>query len=108
LTLGYNWGPWTFSGVTTYIGKSYLDDQFLAAFDAPPKSASVGSKTYQDVQVRYAYNKMEFYLGIDNLFDTKAPVIPSGLPGNTTGAETNAGIYDAIGRRYYAGFRVGI
>ena len=69
---------------------------------------AVGSIFYQDLQFRYTHGKVQYYLGIDNLFDRKPPLIPSGLPGNTTGAETNAGIYDAIGRRYYAGIRIGL
>jgi len=28
------------------------------------------------------------------------------LPGNVTGTETDAGTYDAIGRRWYAGVHV--
>jgi iron complex outermembrane recepter protein len=28
------------------------------------------------------------------------------LPGNVTGAETAADVYDAIGRRFYTGVRV--
>jgi outer membrane receptor protein involved in Fe transport len=66
----------------------------------------VGSKTYQDFQLSYDVNKKwQVYLGIDNAFDTKAPPIVSGLPGSDTGAETVAGTYDPIGRRYYAGLR---
>lgn len=107
LTLGYTWGPWGITGLTTYIGKSYLDDQFLNAFEVQPESYGVGAKVYQDLQFTYAYQKMQFYFGIDNVFNTKAPLIISGLPGNDTGAETDAGTYDAIGRRYYAGVRIG-
>lgn len=36
---------------------------------------------------------------------TKAPLILTALTGNVTGAGTDAGTYDAIGRRYYAGVR---
>ena len=49
--------------------------------------------------------KAQFYFGIDNVADTKAPPIVSGLPGNTTGTQTNASVYDPIGRRYYVGVR---
>jgi outer membrane receptor protein involved in Fe transport len=47
----------------------------------------------------------QFYAGVNNLFNTKAPPIISGLPGDVTGSETDAGTYDAIGRRYYVGMR---
>lgn len=51
---------------------------------------------------------MQFYLGLDNAFNAKPPPIISGLPGNTTGAETDASTYDPIGRRYYLGLRVSL
>ena len=106
LTLGYDWGPWGITSQTTYIGKSSLDDQFLAGFDVAPGSYGVGAKVYNDFQFRYTAKMVQYYLGIDNAFDTKAPPLISGLPGNVTGAETDAGTYDAIGRRYYVGVRV--
>ncbi|GGY82884.1 TonB-dependent receptor plug domain-containing protein [Pseudoduganella plicata] len=106
INLAYKWGPLGISGTTTHIGKAYLDDQFLAQFDLPRNSVGVGSRTYQDFQVTYEFRKKwEFYLGLDNAFNTKAPPIVTGLPGNTTGAETEAGAYDPIGRRYYLGLR---
>lgn len=106
LTLGYNLGPFGIVSQTTYIGKAYLDDQFLKDYDLEPRSVSVGSKLYNDFQFTYNYGKAQFYLGIDNAFDAKAPKLISGLPSNTTGAETDASTYDAIGRRYYAGVRM--
>ena len=106
LNLAYKWGPIGISGTTTYIGRSYLDDQFLAQFDLPRNSVGVGSRTYQDFQITYEIRKKwELYLGLDNAFNTKAPPIVSGLPGTTTGTETEAGTYDPIGRRYYLGLR---
>jgi outer membrane receptor protein involved in Fe transport len=65
----------------------------------------VAAKTYLDLQGTYTVGKAQFYLGIDNALGTKAPPIISGLPGNVTGAETDSGTYDAIGRRYYLGVR---
>ncbi|GGY66808.1 TonB-dependent receptor domain-containing protein [Pseudoduganella albidiflava] len=109
LNLGYQWGPWSINGTTTYIGKAALDDQFLAQFEIPRNGVRVGAKTYQDFQLSYEFSKKwELYLGIDNAFDTKPPPIVSGLPGSDTGAETVAGTYDPIGRRYYAGLRLSL
>ncbi|AVR95703.1 TonB-dependent receptor plug domain-containing protein [Pseudoduganella armeniaca] len=106
INLAYKWGPIGIAGTTTYIGKAYLDDQFLAQLDLPRNSVGVGSRTYQDFQLTYELRKkFELYFGMDNAFNTKAPPIVTGLPGNTTGAETEAGAYDAIGRRYYLGLR---
>jgi len=111
LNLNYSAGPWSLATTTTYIGKAYLDDQFMAGFtddDGNPVSKEFGkvkAKMYFDLQGGYKYGKAEFYVGVNNLFNTKAPPIISGLPGDTTGAETDAGTYDAIGRRYYVGVR---
>ena len=107
LTLGYKWGAFNVSSNTTIIGKSALDDTFLADFGLPPGAITFKRKVYNDFQLAYEMNKqVELYLGIDNAFDTKPPAIISGLPGNSTGAETDAGTYDAIGRRYYVGLRL--
>lgn len=105
LGLGYDINNWGFKGSVTYIGTSYLDDQFMIASDYPKEAGRVAAKTYTDAQVTYTMGKAQFYFGINNLFDTKPPLIPSGLPGNSTGVETFATSYDAIGRRYYGGVR---
>ena len=113
LGLGYNWNNFGIRTTTTYLGKSALDDQFIAQLeDANGNTPAAGSltvaaKTYFDMQVTYDFAKRsQVYFGVDNLFGTKPPSIPSGVPGNTTGAETDAGTYDAIGRRYYLGLRM--
>ena len=105
LGLGYDQGPWGVKLSTTYIGASYLDDQFMVPSGFPKEAGRIAAKTYTDGQVTYSVGKAQLYFGINNLLDTKAPLIPSGLPGNNTGTETDAGTYDAIGRRYYAGVR---
>jgi outer membrane receptor protein involved in Fe transport len=107
LTLGYKMGPFGITSQTSYIGKSSLDDQFLASnFDLPRDSIQVSSKTYNDFQFTYEWKKVQMYVGIKNAFDVKPPPIISGLPGDITGTETAADVYDAIGRRYYAGVRM--
>lgn len=120
LNVGYEKNGFGMKTTATYIGRSYLDDQaFSDTFDTvdPTKiirTASqdrhqygeVKAKVYLDTQFTYKATKSaQFYFGINNLMGTKPPAIVSGLPGNTTGAETNAGTYDAIGRRYYLGMR---
>ncbi len=107
LNLGYQWNNFNIQSTFSYIGKSYLDDQFLSQFDLPAKSIGVGSRTYTDLQLTYTLPKnTEIYFGLDNVFDTKAPPIISGLPGSITGAETAADVYDPIGRRFYVGLRM--
>jgi outer membrane receptor protein involved in Fe transport len=107
LTLGYKWNQFAVRTQTTYIGRMALDDQFLKGFDLARGSITVPSKVYNDVQFTYSPMKwVDFYLGVDNVFDEEPAPIISGLPGNITGTETAADIYDAIGRRYYVGFRM--
>lgn len=111
LDIGYETGPFGIRTTTTYIGESAIDDQFLAASFAPRGRVAAGSvtvpgKAYLDLQLTYRLAKQaQLYFGMDNALGTKAPVIPSGVAGNTTGAETDAGNYDAIGRRFYVGVR---
>jgi outer membrane receptor protein involved in Fe transport len=105
--LNYELGSFRLNLTGTYIGKSYEDDQFLASFDLGPKAISIPAQFYLDMQasVRIA-EKFEIYAGIDNLLDHDAPNILSGSPFNITGTDTAADVYDAIGRRGYAGVRI--
>lgn len=118
LQLGYSWGDVAIVWGVNYIGKAYLDDQFLvntvretdeegnpiSYWDA--ESVSVDAVTYHDVQVTWSPGDMvELYIGATNLFDENPPPIVSGLPGNDTGTETEAGTYDPVGQRFYAGIR---
>ena len=55
------------------------------------------AKFYHDVRLGIDVGpKYNFYMGVDNLTDTKPPFGASGLGGNT-------GLYDVIGRFMYAG-----
>lgn len=109
LGLSYNVGPFGITSTTTYIGKASLDNTFLEGFQeegGPRIKAGIGAKVYNDFQLTYTLGKATFYAGLDNAFATKPPPIITGLPGNDTGAETDAGTYDPIGRRYYGGVRI--
>lgn len=123
LNLGYSWGPFGVTALTTYIGSSSLDDQFLSEFCANPDGAcdvplgrdaiKFPSKTYTDLQFTYQVaRRAQLYLGIDNAFGTNPPridtnaLIPVSVENTSTGAGTDAGVYDAIGRRYYVGVRL--
>ena len=65
------------------------------------------AKTYVDFQVTYTYQKAQFFFGMDNAFDTKAPRFDTNglITGGITGSGTASDVYDAIGQRYYAGLR---
>ena len=65
--------------------------------------AMVPSATFQDVQVRWAFeNQLELVFGVDNLTDE---FIKYGQGFDSTGTGTDGAIYDAIGRRWYVGAR---
>ncbi len=66
---------------------------------------------YHDLRFEYNVNeKYQFYMGVDNVFDKRAPfgLTGTGTSGTTDragGGQGNAAIYDAFGRKLYAGFR---
>ncbi|HET9146090.1 MAG TPA: hypothetical protein VFN81_08390, partial [Sphingomicrobium sp.] len=73
----------------------------------PYDAISVPAIFYLDSQVSFTPIKnYEFYVGVDNLTNTKAPNLLSGTTFNNTGSDTAAAVYDIFGRRYYAGVRL--
>ena len=101
----------------TYIGDSFEDNQYIdrindardgLGLDPIDKhDITIKHKFYLDSQLTFTpVQKFEFYVGVDNLLDTKAPNLLSGTTFNTTGADTAADVYDIFGRRYYAGARL--
>jgi outer membrane receptor protein involved in Fe transport len=91
-----------------FIGKQMLDYEnyqtrfVLANGSLPPRSLfTVGSKIYTDAQVRYTgFKHFELFAGVNNLFNVEQPPLYGGLP-----IPDISSLYDAIGRRYYAGAR---
>jgi outer membrane receptor protein involved in Fe transport len=107
LSLGYNIGKFGGTLQTTYLSSAVLDDGFLDAYGLEPGSVGIPSATYLDVQFTWSPgDSYQVFLGANNITDEEPPLVISGLPGDVTGTETDAGTYDAIGRRYYAGVRI--
>ncbi len=105
-TLGYVSDKFSLNFTGTYVGRSEEDDLTLASLDLEPGAIKVPAKFYLDTQASFkAASQYEFYFGVDNLLDTNAPNILSLSPFNTTGTDTNAGVYDVFGRRFYVGAR---
>jgi outer membrane receptor protein involved in Fe transport len=113
----FNWdsslqhGRFTLGYRMRYIGRmvtSAYEDFFPfpgGCTDAgcPPFNTNVNDKTfypttfYHDVRLGIDVGpKYNFYMGVDNLLNTKPPYGLSGIGGGSA-------IYDAIGRFYYAG-----
>lgn len=71
-----------------------------------PGENEIGSYAYHDTQLRYKFGgdqQYNVYLGADNVFDKKPPLINQNGASNITGTETAADTYDPFGRFYYAG-----
>lgn len=106
-SLGYEGDAFDLTFTGKYIGNSCEDDQWLAAFDLEKCAVKIPSEFYLDTQAGFrAGDNYEFYIGVDNLLDNKAPNILSGSTFNVTGTDTAADVYDVFGRRYYAGVRL--
>lgn len=106
--LGYKTGPFKLNWQINYLGK--IQDT-LGGYDDVDldKLNSVSAKIYNDVQLGWTIEDgrtLEFYLGVDNVFNVSAPFLPSGFASQITGTETAADTYDPFGRRFYAGVNV--
>ena len=84
-------GPWSGTYSVQYIGRA--DDINAAEGDIGDHAPSL---TYHNVQAKYAFGaQAEIAVGVDNLWDKKAPFIQS-----WTDANTDTMTYDLLGRRW--------
>ena len=108
LGLVYGIGPWDATWEWTHIADSkVISSSPLFNFD-------VGAYDVHDIQVAYDFANSgmsesmlggaRVYLGSNNVFDEDAPTILEGVPGNSTGTDTDANVYNPIGRTWYLGF----
>jgi iron complex outermembrane receptor protein len=89
----------------TWLSQSSLDDQFTGALPGSNPLYRVRPQFYLDSQIRFRTNDgFEFFVGGDNLLDNKPPYLAD--IGSSAGQDTDAGTYDPLGRRYYAGVRI--
>jgi hypothetical protein len=112
LNVGYGFGPVDFTYSVNYIGKQTIFDyaNTHSVQGRPPQNADIGSQVWYpevmyhgarvDFHVPQGGRKLDFYLGVDNMFDTRPPL---GLLG-TGGGEP----YDPVGRIVYGGFSVNL
>jgi outer membrane receptor protein involved in Fe transport len=89
----FNWNMRYFSSMLRVSNESYASN--------PTQTTPIraGAGFFNDVRTAYTFNKSgwQAYLGITNVFDRNPPV-------NFFGTGGGSGIYDAVGRAYYAGF----
>ena len=109
---GYDRGGVGLTLTGTWISSSNLDDQLIPG-DEPATGDAVSSNPiyrvrpqfYLDTQIRFrTKDGFEFYVGGDNILDNKPPFLAD--IGGSAGQDTDAGTYDPLGRRYYAGVRI--
>ena len=108
-TFSYATTDFTITARGNYIGRSYLPFSFSGV-----EAGAAGSDDYAipayftaDLQMRWKpTGTYEFFVGVNNLTNAKTPLLISGIPGNDTGTETDAGTYDPIGRRFYTGVKL--
>jgi len=68
---------------------------------------TISSYVYHDLNASYRFgsgDRYRLFVGVDNVFDKSPPVLGQGIPGDVTGTNTAADVYDAIRRYYYVGF----
>ncbi len=84
-------GDWEASYSVQYLGKG-------DALNAAPtsKGAQIPAVTYQHLQLSYQPGNYQLTLGVNNLFDHKAPYVINWLDVNT-----DTMTYDVAGRRWY-------
>jgi len=96
---------WTMTGV--YIGEAFLDDQFVGVEEGTDDAYRLHPEFYLNTQLRfYAAENYELYVGVNNLLDN-SPIYTASIPGaSVTGMDAETGVYDPLGRRYYAGVKL--
>lgn len=91
-----------------YIGKGVYDATY-GDEDLAPSENRIGAVAYLDVSARAKVagpfgGASEVFAGVDNLLDRDPPVVPLDFIANTA---TNPAHYDVLGRKFYAGVRLG-
>jgi iron complex outermembrane receptor protein len=101
LSATYTAGPWTGTVQTRYIGAAQLVNGWTSGVQVD--NNNVAQVAYLDLRGTYRWNdNVQFYLSVDNVFDTPPPAIPSAGGG---GASTDASQYDILGRMWHGGVR---
>jgi outer membrane receptor protein involved in Fe transport len=105
LNLDLKTGPYTFGYQMRYIGKMVVNqyEDFFSKQGRPPQDADYADRMfypsvlYHDARIGIEAGKdFEFYVGVDN-FTNRLP--PLGL----TGVGGGSGVYNTLGRFFYAG-----
>ncbi|MCD9005885.1 TonB-dependent receptor [Luteimonas sp. XNQY3] len=95
---GYRSGPLSLRLQGRMIDKFDLRPGITAAVAESPR------QWYFDTNVSYDFtDRLQLFAGIDNVFDRQPPILGTALAGD---ANTDVGVYDVLGRRYFFGARL--
>ena len=87
-------------------GEDQRNQDFGTGGRIPDELNRISAKMYHDLQLGYQVNpSINLYLGVNNLFDQKAPILGQGTQYGGTGINTASEAYDVTGRYYYLGLR---
>ncbi len=101
LGLTYSKGPAVVALTSQWIGRSELSNDPDNGFFG----ASIPNTYFHNIQARYEiFDGVELLIGADNITDEFVRIEQSG-PDVPTGWNTRPDVYDALGARYYAGFK---
>jgi len=97
---------YTLGGITAQWEITYLSPARISN-EGFFKDVPVKGYALHDVSLTYQLtDEIQVFGGVNNLFNESAPNILSGVPCNVTGTDTDASVYDAVGRRYFVGARL--
>lgn len=99
ITTVYQLDNFRMSWTMNYIGESDFDNNAVEGQYPEWFDNKVESHTYHNLNVNYLFtDNISVYAGVDNLTDKTPPALPNLNSGSL--------LYDAIGRKYYAGVKV--
>jgi outer membrane receptor protein involved in Fe transport len=95
--VGYSWG-----GARVGLNWRYIDGMLAPDVGDPPVDYPIPSYDYLDLYAGYEFNGgmltgLSLSGGVENLTDEDPPLLPT--VGN---ANTDTGLYDVLGRSFYA------
>jgi outer membrane receptor protein involved in Fe transport len=103
-TFGYNFGE----AVNLGLRWTHLPEVENATFATNPATTVEPTKSYDRFDLFGSWSirdNMQLRFGIDNLLDTEPEIVGFNPGQNNAMGATNAGFYDILGRRYYAGVK---
>ncbi|PCK31745.1 TonB-dependent receptor plug domain-containing protein [Pseudoalteromonas piscicida] len=101
LSLSYQNDMFRVGSSTRYVGKQKRRKDYDASFAMPFETPTM---IYTDLTASYFYSdKLRFNIGANNVFDKKTPQMPDAYSGGGNYyLGTDGGLFDTIGRTYFA------